>query len=63
MNWLRRLFRHDEERERKDVQLTRLEQRADATVVRADRVLAEQKQLVTAIRKTVKAMRAEHDRR
>lgn len=61
MRW-RDLFRHDGERERKDEQLANLEQRAEATVRRADRVAREQQQLTEAIRNTVRALRAEHRR-
>lgn len=57
MSW-RDLFRHEKDRER-DVELNKLERLADVTEQRADRVTAEQKQLVSALRNTVKALRAE----
>lgn len=62
MNWLQTLLRRDDH-DSKDRRLASLEARSDATVQRAERVVAEQKQLTQAVRNTVKALRAEHDRR
>ena len=59
MNWFRRLFRSDE-RDTKDRRLASLEARSDATIKRADRLVAEQKQLASAVRNTVKALRESH---
>jgi len=56
--WLRRVLSRDD-REDRNVELTRLTMRSEQAEARSDRILAEQERLITALRKTVQAMRNE----
>lgn len=62
MNWLRSLWamlRRDPDRERKNMELTRLTIRSQQAEARSARIRAEQQQLISALRNTVKVMRSE----
>ena len=59
LRWLWSILERDGDRERRNVELTRLTLRSEQAEARSARIRAEQERLVTALRNTVQAMR--HD--
>ena len=63
LRWLWSVVRRDGDRERRNMELTRLTLRSEQVVDRSDRVRAEQERLIQVLRKTVAVMRSESHRK
>ena len=59
LRWLWSVLHRDGDRERRNMELTRLTLRSEQAEARSARIRAEQERLVAALRNTVQAMRSE----